>query len=460
VFLLAVIAVLLFLLVLLTRAKSKLGAFLVWPVLFVYPNGWWETANLVPAGVGYDDLFVVLMATVVALRSRRAKIGWPVKVLLSYAVLVAISNIVGWAAYGGGEEVFRVVMHDSGKILIFAMVGFCVVNSLETERDVRWLVGVMALSISMTAVTVIASRYSPAVALTFSSSAKEVGVSAEGYRAAGSLSEPNMVGSVMAVGLCLLVLQLKFSRGLLTVGACACQGALMLVAVLVSASRSGAIGILVLLPTMLALRRMRGLAIGTAVLLLAVGALTPSLTAPIKDRVESTFDKDSGEVVGVEGARVTIWLSQLSRIEPAWLFVGHGRMQTTLRTGGQPHNGYLDLLCWYGLPGVVWLVSMLLGFVRRIRLLLGTTGNPMAVAVGQTMTLYLSALLWFSLWTDLFAPGSIEQVLLVAVLGITDRMVALSHQATSRSGKTSLARIWPYRPTMKAYARGLVRFRH
>jgi O-antigen ligase len=91
----------------------------------------------------------------------------------------------------------------------------------------------------------------------------------------------------------------------------------------------------------------------------------------------------------------------------------------------EPHSGYLNLLCYWGIPGVLWggmLVATQLRLMRNLKLHGGRDG----LLWSRAMWLFIVVVLWESISLDSFHPASIGLLFVMAMLAITDRMEAIT----------------------------------
>jgi hypothetical protein len=419
-----------------TISKPKIGALLIWPILMCYPTRLWYELNLLPVDAGYDDLFIVFVAIMLLWRSKRLRVPWSVGMLALFAVVISIGNVTGMLRYSASEGFQMAALQEMVKTLIFATLGFCIFNSIDNEQDLRRCIEVMAYSLILGAGTIIASYFSPEFAMMFTSPTKLADPFSFNFRPAGTFGEPNSAAAVMVIGMGLVLVLFTYSKSYVKKLVFAVGAILMVAATLLARSRSGAIGLLCLLPTMLMLRGLRKSSIVFSIAVGLVIFMIPDLYEPMIDRVGGTFDPVKGEFSGTEGSRPDIWLTHLGNIDEVSAVLGNGRMNAMqLNAAGTPHSGYLDLLCFSGAFGLLWFAFLLRGYVVRIAAMMRNRQRLLIPTLGRGMVIFLVALLWCSVWSDTLSAGTYELLLLAAMLALVDRTTYL-YPSQTRGKKT------------------------
>ncbi len=401
--------------------RPKAGALVIWPVLMCYPRGYWREHGPLPAGVTFDDLTVLVAAASLFVWRGKLRLGWSVYIVLAYAAIIALGNTVGLLGWGPPDDLaYLIAVREVIKTLVFAAAAYTIIASVDNWQDMNHLAWAVCLSLFLGAVTVVISAYNVEFAKAFASATKEVIYESSNYRPGGAFAEPNTVGGVMVLGLSVVVMQIqsarRFGKVVLILGAIT-----MVIAIFLSRSRSGTLGLITLLASILVIKRLRAWGVATFLAIAVALLMLPNYYTPVVDRLTGSFDLGNGELSGDEGTRSDIWLRHLNNLDTVTLLSGQGQGIARWREDGiQPHSGYLDLVCYYGVWGAFWFGALVLGFAKRARMLLWS-GAADAGRLAQAGMLLFGMMLWVSVWADTFAPGSYEFLLLVMILAVMDR---------------------------------------
>ena len=434
---LIIVAAISLLIMMIMVARPKVGFLILWPVLFCYPQGTWYRLSPLPWNIGFDDLLILLVAALLLVRmlfhQRTPRLTLPVGIALAYVFLVVLSNVIGLSWHHLLYAVpIRTVVREALKSMVFAVLAFCAVEGIDDERDLRRVVHAITLGLFLAAGTVVISKFSPAFAQVFGSPTKVVHYGAESFRAAGALAEPNTVGRVMSMGMAAVFIELVWSRRWTSKIFLLGGALLMVIAVLLARSRVGAVGLLIVIPTVMFLRGMRRWAFTVIALIILLAFLAPTLLEPIEERLVGSLNPMTGEFSGRVGSRFEIWMRHLRNLDLPTLLLGQGQTVAQWRArGARPHSGYVDLLCYYGFPGVVWGLVVAYSFIRRIRVLRRRVDWPMMRIFGGGIIIYLVMVAWAALTGDIFSPGSFELLLLATFLPLVYRADQLVRQKTA-----------------------------
>lgn len=376
----------------------KLGFYLTWLVLCLYPHGWWENLG-VPLNIGFDDLFTVYWVIVVAARKGLCLSGAH-KLMILFFLTVCLGNTTGYMLYG--DRILglgTVLVVEILKCSTFIMFAIAMNRLIETERDFQhaWLGLLVGLGAG--AVLALYSYYDPGIMVYFgtkrSVTLAEWGTSLGGYRAAGAFTEPATAALSMMLGLAMTLLgwyQCSGWRRLLLIGC-----ALVFVAVaLLTGTRTILLALIMVIAAFPFLRGSRLVLVGLSVVGILVLLLDSTLLTTLYDRLNTL---DSG--------RPDIWRAYLSKLDIQRLLLGEGQWPGILIDGGgfQGHNAFIDMLCYYGIWGLFAGVALYVFCIRNL-LRLHKSSHPMGRRLYGSATAFLIFFFAFSMTGETMTPGS------------------------------------------------------
>lgn len=146
--------------------NPKLGTFLIWPILFTYPHGWWFYHGFLPLNIGYDDLFCIALFLVVFVR-RNLLGGVPLRlsfafwVITSFIAVVTLSGLSGaldWPSYR--EAILKEIL----KVWIFWCLFYSILHCIDNEHDLRIQFTMFSLAAVLGAGLVIFQYFAPSLA--------------------------------------------------------------------------------------------------------------------------------------------------------------------------------------------------------------------------------------------------------------------------------------------------------
>lgn len=375
--------------------RPRLSVLFIWPIILLYPNNLWNQARIIPLEIGFDDLYIIVAFVLVfwhrrILHGRRSYLGFPVWAAFAFVLIVVISNISGTLQIARDPAVDRSTLKDVLKMALIVPFVYSIANAIDDWKDLKRLILVISIALGLAAALTVVSHFQPHIVEYFWEARAKVRLHGGFYsRATGSFMQANTVGIVMSIGIvinlvCLLLFRRPSVRGCLIVGA-----ALMFAALLLSKSRTGLIclgaGFLVLLGM-----RGRAVALLAVVAVIPVVLFFPDTLASIAERFELSYSAATGQLgPSVEG-RLVLHGLYLSELDGPALAFGRGVYPGRVMTGTlqKPHNGFLDLLCYYGVFGVTWLGVVVCCTCHRLRVLLNAHSTE-AAQVGRMVILML-----------------------------------------------------------------------
>jgi len=249
---LIVVAILLLVAIL---VEPKIGAVLVWPIVFLYPHLYMQRLNLLPWNMGIDDLFICVFFLIVVVRSNilgrtRLRFGLAGIGVTTYFIIWTVANLSGWSMM---PELLPVqIVKEILKCVIFVLFTYCLVHTIDTVRDLRRVVYVFVIVLTLAGMTAILHQLMPQYFIIFTSEKLEAQWWYGGVvtRAMGSLVNHN-IGSVLLGMVFLFVTCMLRSQpvGIKKLVLFACLPVLF-IAVVMMESRAGALSLIAALLTM------------------------------------------------------------------------------------------------------------------------------------------------------------------------------------------------------------------
>ena len=393
------------------------GFFLIWLTICVFPhNLWWNLQ--IPLNVGFDDCLIVLWWVAALLTpstrlQRGASLAVGFGLFLFFAV--CLGNLTGYLYYakelaGLGQANLKEVL----KLVTFLMAAHAAHRLIRDWKDLeRSLLGLVTGLTAGAILALVSSRYPSIMNVFGSARAAQLArwsTILGSYRVAGPFMEPIAAAVVTILGLCLIPYLwsvMRYSKRVFLVLA----GLTFLVTAMMTGTRTSLIAIGAMLLCVPFLAGTRKLAIALVAAAVVTFSLTPLVSSVVVERL-------------LAGGfyRLEIWRDYLGSLDLRRLLLGQSQWPGIVYDGNgfQAHNGFLDLLCYYGVWGLAAGTLLLCYFavlLRRIK----ATGHPYADALFSSGLLFLVAFLVFSMTTETTTPQSLGLRLLLFVLVTFER---------------------------------------
>ncbi|RME41606.1 MAG: hypothetical protein D6788_00890 [Planctomycetota bacterium] len=364
------VVILAFSILLALMIQPKVGAYLVWPIVFLYPHLYMERLGLLPWNIGGDDLFICLFFLIVVVRRNLLgrvplRLGISVIGAVAYLVIWTVANFSGWSLVPElePEQIYKPIL----KYVVFVLLTYSLVHTLDDARDLRRVSIAFCVTLTLAGVTVILQRWFPEPMRIFTTEREEMTRLALGgvERAIGSLLNPNtacsLLGMVVVMAVCL--------SGSLPAGAAkvALLGCIpvLLAAMVFTESRAGALSLSLSLLAMLLFSRYRRYAWVMGGGLVVAVLLKPDVFLPYWERIVSTYNPVAGQLGETAMSRVDIWKRFWETSTPQIWLLGQGRIAAHYRIGADAHSTYVGALFHHGIAGVVWFLVFFGILVRR-----------------------------------------------------------------------------------------------
>lgn len=341
--------------------NPKIGAILLWPIIFVYPHLYMERLGLLPWNIGVDDLFICLMFMVVLVRRNlfggvHLRLGFTMIGALTYYLIWVMAQFSGWYITPELQPVD--VLKPILKGIIFVLYAFVLIHTIDDERDLRRMAWTFTIFMTIAACTVILHRLFPGQFAIFSAERFERLRASAGQveRGVGSLMSPNTGAALlgMAVLFAIHVRHLVGSMGRAALFACI---PVLLLGMVYTGSRTGGIALGAAVALMAVVSRSRFYAWGMCGVILLGIFMRPDMVFDYWDRLRLAYNPNAGALGEAGASRVWAWQQYILTATPqVWLF-GQGETSPVLRIGLNAHNTYIAALFYHGIFGLVWLVA-------------------------------------------------------------------------------------------------------
>ncbi len=438
--------------------QPRLIYILVWPVLFLYPHQYWAMVSPLPINIGFDDLFVVFCGAVAFLRLGGQPGGlrsWPMKVALSWLIMVFICDVAGLIRLPRGD-VLLLHVQDVLKLTGFCLLIYALIKTIQTKQDLYRCIGSMVFSIFLAAFLIVLATRNPLVATIFlpGKYAEEVAAGVEaGYvvRVGGTLGSSNSAAVIIALCMCFVLLMISQSRSTLGKIVFVAGAVVMVVAVMATQGRSGTTGLLAIVIMLPFLRGMRKWGIAAVAIMVLVASTMPATYMPLVRRIYESFATQFGQLPYGVTVRFDIWKTYLRSFDLLDVVLGQGEIVSMTMAKrvwidvGLPHSGYLDLVAFFGVWGVLWMGVVVRGLLKRSAVLRQSEDLDLQ-RIGRTVALYLVVLAVCGLTTDLFQTRGYNVLLLLVLLVFVDRAVLLASEQTETQYAWSAETPWPAYP--------------
>ena len=369
--------------------------------------------NLVPSSVGpllsQISITIIAMFVMYFLCIGNWKVVLPPEVLLTLAFTV-------WAATGFVIAQHRELYYTMyGTLVKTVALYVLVVNTVRSRRDLLWMM----------------AGYVIVVSVMFAESSQIIEeADSEGMRAAGTVGDANGLATWATMGLVAISFVLVASRSKIVKGLALLPILPFMHMIVSSGSRSGLLGLVLLVIMLYWLVLLPWLKGGTAIVRLvgkAAGLLAVAATLYMVSssafwyRVEKTIGWGNYQSSLDSDVRTTLVKDGLSLVKDHPL-TGIGYLQSRASLRLVVHNTWAEAACSTGIPGVVfWLAAYIVLTVRVYRL----RNNPLLSKTDRAALGVCLAFLFFWWFRSNFFNHCGDKVLLPMIAGITGYVVSV-----------------------------------
>ncbi len=427
-------------------ANPKIGAVLVWPVVFLYPHLYMQKLHLLPWGIGIDDLFICLFFLIVVVRRNflgriPVRMGLAGKGACIYLAIWTVANFSGWSIM---PELLPIqILKEIFKCVIFVLFTYCMLHTIDTGRELRRVTYVFVIVLTLAGLTAILHQLMPQHFIIFTSAKLEAQwrVRGEVTRAMGSLVNHNMGSVLLGMAILFIVCLLRsqpVGLGKLVLFACM---PILLAAIVMMQSRTGVFSLGIALATMALVGRQKRY----AWLLLCGGLLMvfvkPGLFLGIWDRIQNAIVW--GQWSGGAAGRTHAWIKYYETATAQVVVFGQGFNVGVYRVGMHAHNVLISALFVHGICGLIWLFVFFGKMARRSWWVVRNAGEPYRTVASGVLWGLLAWCVGGLTLDSLYDPNSRYVYFFFAVL--VERGYALAREAPLPSGQVHTGHDEPMR---------------
>lgn len=324
--------------------QKALGLF--WVLILCYPT--WLLYGKLPLNIGLDDIFLVCLF-VGSLVKGKVSEKWPFMAALFFCILAVFGDL---SSIGLGSNIdisyaLKRWLKNAGLICLV----FSVSATIHNERDIKralyaMLAGMVLGGVLLIYYAINKSAYNP-----FQIPAWALGKEESLLQVIGPFSSHDRAGGILGFGSVIAYFMIKFTRSkgekIFLVSICC----ILMLALLLSASRSGWVFLVfpVMLSSFLGKKKLVGIVMLVLVTLFALFALAKF--AHFSERLtETTEAYSAGGLEVLSSGRIKHWKTTLSHPSVSWLLFGEGFAAQEFH----PHSNYIAMLKCTGLIGIAF----------------------------------------------------------------------------------------------------------
>lgn len=353
--------------------KPKWGTFLIWPILFTYPHGWWYYHGFLPLNIGLDDLFCIFLFLVVLIRRNllggvRLRFSYAFWIILAFTFIAVIANIAGSRDAPRFERILYV--KDIMKLGVYFALFYAILHCIDDIRDLKIQLAMFSLAAVAGAVIVILQYFFPGRMEAWASPADilKMGIVYEG-RATGAFLNANTAACVLVCSSMLVITSIRLQKTAISKIITYTFIFVLLTGVLVTKSRAGLMALTGTLVLMAFVGRGKKFAWLVIIAVIVVGGFFPIIRQLYEERVARIYDPLTGVWTENVAARFTMWSSYLETATAKEYLLGQGFRQGMARNGDESHSAYVSLIVVYGIGGTLWAFVALVLFLKRVNML-------------------------------------------------------------------------------------------
>ncbi|MFA6174995.1 MAG: hypothetical protein WC765_00280 [Phycisphaerae bacterium] len=355
---------------LLMLAKPKLGLVLLWPLLFLYPHYYMYEKNIIPLNMGIDDIFICSMFVIVFLRRNiiegvLCRFGYSFWISLCFLFLLVISNL---NSYLIAPDQYQEFLKAGLKGFITLFLCYSFVNLIDDMKDMERLLAAFCISACAGAIIMILQNFFPERLIIFTSPSYAFSVQYGGdISPVGAFMNRSNAAIVLGISIIFLLSTMHIkSRSFKTTTRLVMVG-IMMVAILLTKSRSGFLCLTISLIIALFVRESRRYAIAFMVM----GLLFLTVLPFARDALLSRFgfgDITQTDNIGILAPikdRLTVVFDLWQKVTLRNLLLGQNDVINIIKGQATPHNMYFGIPLTYGIGGSLWLFLLVVMMLRK-----------------------------------------------------------------------------------------------
>lgn len=358
-----------FIVLAIVTAKPKLGVVLLWPILFLYPHYLMFESQVMPLNIGIDDLFICFIFLVVLFRRNLAggipmKFGFAFWVTVVFFILLVTSNLYSYFLVRVEFEEF---IKDILKGIITILLAYSLVNSIDDQDDLKRVVFVFCFSAGLGAIIMILQQFFPGPFMIFTTPYYVYGLE---YGAdpspVGAFMNKNNAAVVLGTASLITVCMLRIRGKYFTKKIRFMFLGIMVVAILLTRSRSGFLCLVIPLMMMGFIGQNKGYAIMFMIVGLIIFIALPEFRGALFER----FTGDGTETYNVGIIEPILMrfhgvFELWANITPGRLLFGQRNLVDTMLGLPTAHNAYFGIPLNYGIGGTVWMIALVTILLRK-----------------------------------------------------------------------------------------------
>lgn len=350
--------------------NPKLGTFLIWPVLFTYPHGWWYYSGFLPLNIGYDDLFCIILFLVVLFRRNLIervpiRIGYAFWVLTAFSIIGVIANLSGMLS---STEVSRdAYIKEILKMGVYWCLFYSILHCVDNERDLKIQFTMFSIAAVIGALLVIAQFYYPYRLEIFAlpTTLTEGGL-LYGARGAGAFTNANAAACVLVCSLVMVVVAMRLQRTVISKAIIYSFIFILLAGTLYTQSRAGLLALVGAFIPMSIVGRSKKTAWMVVLATIIVAVSFAAVRELYKERISEIYNPRSQTWGPNVQGRFETWKSYFRTAgfkEYVW---GQGPRQGIIKNQMESHSAYVSLITVYGVSAVIWAILSLILFLKKV----------------------------------------------------------------------------------------------
>ena len=350
--------------------EPKRGPIFLWPMLFMYPHFYMWQRRLLPLNIGIDDLFICMFFIFTVLRRNiaggiRPRFGYAVWAAFLFSIATIISNVNGYFMVGGADP--QIFAKAALKGVITLLLTYSLVNTIDDSKDLKRVVFSFCFFAGMGGLIVIIQNYFPGPMQIFTAPIEVERVWLYGLEArpSGAFMNANNAAVVMGAASLIIVSTLSLKGKYFNKAAriaCLC---IMVLALLVTRSRSGFLSLVIPLMLMSFMSKSKRYAWLLSGLGIVAMVALPGIRTALFERFTG-IGRTAGFVeplrYRLEGA-LMIWQTVTFRR----LLFGQSMRADVLLGLLPPHNDYLGIPLTFGILGVILTILLVTIMLRKAR---------------------------------------------------------------------------------------------
>lgn len=352
--------------------NPKLGPIFLWPILFMYPHFYMLQRQFLPLNIGIDDLFICVFFLAVLLRRNlmggvRPRLGFAFWCALLFFFVLLMANINSYMAVGArGPEFVKAAL----KGVITVLLVYSLLNTIDNLDDLKQSVFAFCFFAGLGALIVIAQNYYPRTMYIFACG-DYVRMLHEGYqdiRPAGAFFSANDAALVIGAACLIIVSTLRLKSMYFRKNLRFLLLAIMVVAILMTRSRAGFLGLATSLLLMCFFGKQKRYAVVFAIIGLIALISMPQVREPLLARFGTAETMGRGLMWSLKQRYESaheLWRN----ITLARFLFGRTHYADRLLGLQYPHSFYQGLTLSFGVGGTIWIIWLIIVIVRKAKMM-------------------------------------------------------------------------------------------